>query len=67
SYHSLKDFQRQLQQPESIHTESYGSADTWDSFQLRTLFLFNRTCGGSVIVKDFENWNLAKLLLLHAI
>ncbi|KFV48018.1 hypothetical protein N328_11618, partial [Gavia stellata] len=67
SYHSLKDFQRQLQQPESIHTESYGSAGTWDGFQLRTLFPFNRTCGGSVIVKDFENRNLAKLLLLHAI
>ncbi|KFQ08390.1 hypothetical protein N329_07994, partial [Haliaeetus albicilla] len=67
SYHSLKDFQRQLQQPKSIHTESYGSADTWDSFQLRTLSLFNRTCGVSVIVKDSENRNLAKLLLLHAI
>ncbi|KAF1675793.1 hypothetical protein FQV07_0016483, partial [Pygoscelis papua] len=67
SYHSLKDFQRQLQQPESIHTESYGSADMWDGFQLRTPFLFNWTCGGSVIVKDFENRNSAKLLLLHAI
>ncbi|KFP52336.1 hypothetical protein N323_05292, partial [Cathartes aura] len=67
SYHSLKDFQRQLQQPESIHTVSYGSADTWDSFQLRMLSFFNRTCSGSVTVKDFENRNLAKLLLLHAI
>ncbi|KFV91955.1 hypothetical protein N327_01421, partial [Fulmarus glacialis] len=67
SYHSLKDYQRQLQQPESIYTESYGSADTWDGFQLRMLFLFNRTCGGLVIVKDFENRNLAKLLLLLAI
>ncbi|KAF1646759.1 hypothetical protein FQA23_0008797, partial [Aptenodytes patagonicus] len=74
SYHSLKDFQRQLQQPESIHTETIsqpcknpGILPPGDSFQLRTLFLFNRTCGGSVIVKDFENRNSAKLLLLHAI
>ncbi|KFP85584.1 hypothetical protein N310_03907, partial [Acanthisitta chloris] len=66
SYHSLKDFQSQLQQPKSIHTESYGSAGTWDGFQLCTLSLFNRTCSVSVIIKDFENRNLAKLLL-HAI
>ncbi|KFV11682.1 hypothetical protein N339_06752, partial [Pterocles gutturalis] len=72
SYHSLKHFQRQLQQYKSIHTESHGSADTWktivlDSFQLYMLSLLKRTCGGSVIVKDFENRNLAKLLLLHDI
>lgn len=38
-----------------------------DGFQQCTLSLFNQTCSVSVIVKDFENRNLAKLLLLHAI